>query len=122
MQEVQLDSKVKLLDSPGMVLASGNMTDASVALRNAVRVDALDDPVTPVQAILQRYKRQFCLNINVTKHCSPVLMNSQLSYLVTVLVLLYLGLEQYLLTFEAVSLFFELCFCLSRFILIQSKA
>ena len=92
MQEVQLDSKVKLLDSPGMVLASGNMTDASVALRNAVRVDALDDPVTPVQAILQRYKRQFCLNINVTerKHCSPVLMNSQLSYLVTVLVLLYL--------------------------------
>ena len=59
MQEVQLDSKVKLLDSPGMVLASGNMTDASVALRNAVRVDALDDPVTPVQAILQRYKASF---------------------------------------------------------------
>ena len=55
MQEVQLDSKVKLLDSPGMVLASGNMTDSSVALRNAVRVDCLDDPVTPVQAILQRW-------------------------------------------------------------------
>ena len=97
MQEVQLDSKVKLLDSPGMVLASGNMTDASVALRNAVRVDALDDPVTPVQAILQRYKRQLCLNINVTKHCSPVTRR----------------FKQYLLTFEAVSLFFESCFCLS---------
>ena len=103
MQEVQLDSKVKLLDSPGMVLASGNMTDASVALRNAVRVDALDDPVTPVQAILQRYKRQLCLNINVTKHCSPVLMNSQLSYLVTVLVLLYLGLDK---TIQAIPLNF----------------
>ena len=105
MQEVQLDSKVKLLDSPGMVLASGNMTDASVALRNAVRVDALDDPVTPVQAILQRYKRQFCLNINVTKrkHCSPVLMNSQLSYLVMVLILLYLGLDK---TIQAIPLNF----------------
>ena len=59
MQEVQLDSKVKLLDSPGMVLASGNMTDSSVALRNAVRVDCLDDPVTPVQAILQRWRIVF---------------------------------------------------------------
>ena len=37
MQEVQLDSKVKLLDSPGVVLASGLKTDASVALRNAIR-------------------------------------------------------------------------------------
>ena len=38
MQEVQLDSKVKLLDSPGVVLASGDMkSDASVALRNAIR-------------------------------------------------------------------------------------
>jgi len=68
MQEVQLDSKVKLLDSPGMVLASGNMTDASVALRNAVRVDGLDDPVTPVQAILQRCpKQQMMLQYNVSE-------------------------------------------------------
>jgi len=67
MQEVQLDSKVKLLDSPGMVLASGNMTDSSVALRNAVRVDCLDDPVTPVQAILQRCpKQQLMLQYNVS--------------------------------------------------------
>ena len=39
MQEVQLDSKVKLLDSPGLVMAGGNRNDASVALRNAVKVD-----------------------------------------------------------------------------------
>merc|ERR1712198_260844 len=38
MQEVQLDSKIKLLGSPGLVLASGNMSDASVALRNASKV------------------------------------------------------------------------------------
>ena len=41
MQEVQLDSKVKLLDCPGLVMAGGNRTDASVALRNAVKVGVM---------------------------------------------------------------------------------
>merc|ERR1711872_583425 len=57
MQEIQLDSKIKLLDSPGLVLASGNMSDATVALRNAVKVETLEDPVTPVVAILGRVPR-----------------------------------------------------------------
>merc|ERR1711936_361139 len=54
---IQLDSKIKLLDSPGLVLASGNMSDASVALRNAMKVETLDDPITPVVAILGRVPR-----------------------------------------------------------------
>merc|ERR1719495_1946578 len=58
MQEVQLDSKIKLLDSPGLVLASGSMSDASVALRNAIKVETLEDPVTPVVAIIGRVPRQ----------------------------------------------------------------
>ena len=58
MQEVQLDSKVKLLDCPGMVLASGNMTDSSVALRNAIKIESLADPITPVVAIMGRVPRQ----------------------------------------------------------------
>jgi nuclear GTP-binding protein len=58
MQEVTLDSKIKLLDCPGMVLASGNMTDASVALKNAIKVESLADPVTPVVAIMGRVPRQ----------------------------------------------------------------
>jgi len=57
MQEIQLDSKIKLLDCPGLVLASGNMSDASVALRNAMKVETLDDPITPVVAILGRVPR-----------------------------------------------------------------
>jgi len=57
-QEVSLDSKIKLLDSPGMVLASGNMSDASVALRNAIKIETLVDPITPVIAILSRVPRQ----------------------------------------------------------------
>ena len=54
MQEVQLDKKVKLLDSPGLVMAGGNRNDAGVALRNAVRTESIEDPVTPVIAILAR--------------------------------------------------------------------
>ena len=43
MQGVQVDSKVKLHDCRGMrmVLASGNMTDSSVALRNAIKIENL---------------------------------------------------------------------------------
>lgn len=55
MQEVQLDSKIKLLDSPGIVFTnSSSNTDASAALKNAVRVESLTDPMTPAAAILQR--------------------------------------------------------------------
>lgn len=56
MQEVQLDSKIKLLDSPGIVFASGS--DSSACLRNAVKVSALEDPIVPANAILQRVTKQ----------------------------------------------------------------
>lgn len=61
MQEVQLDSKVKLLDSPGLVMAGGNRNDASVALRNAVKVQFSD-----FSALSQKYfnivkRKKFCL-------------------------------------------------------------
>lgn len=61
MQVVQLDSKIKLLDSPGIVFASsssGAHSDAVIALKNAVRTDALSDPIIPATAILQRAKKQ----------------------------------------------------------------
>lgn len=71
MQEVLLDSKIKLLDSPGMILASGNMSDAGVALRNAIKVDTMDDPLTPVRAILQRcHKQQMMLHYHITDYSS----------------------------------------------------
>lgn len=54
MQTVQLDSKIKILDSPGIVFHSGPESDSSVALKNAVRVGSLKDPITPANAILQR--------------------------------------------------------------------
>ena len=41
-----------------MVLASGDMSNSSVALRNAIKVETLEDPVTPVEAILKRCPKQ----------------------------------------------------------------
>jgi nuclear GTP-binding protein len=37
MQEVHLDKHIKLLDSPGIVMATGN-SDTAVILRNCVKV------------------------------------------------------------------------------------
>jgi len=76
MQEVQLDKKVSLLDCPGLVMAGGHKTDAGVALRNAMKVEKLDDPVTPVIAILGRVPRQHIMmqyNITHFKDCSEFL-------------------------------------------------
>lgn len=60
MQEVQLDSKIKLLDSPGIVFANsdGKSDATSVALKNAVKIQALKDPFTPATAILKRISRE----------------------------------------------------------------
>eukprot|EP01023_Acetabularia_acetabulum_P068243 TRINITY_DN9626_c0_g1_i2.p1 TRINITY_DN9626_c0_g1~~TRINITY_DN9626_c0_g1_i2.p1 ORF type:complete len:520 (-),score=109.44 TRINITY_DN9626_c0_g1_i2:269-1615(-) len=49
-QEVQLDKNVQLLDSPGIVFQDG----AGAVLRNAVAIDKLDDPITPVFQIVEK--------------------------------------------------------------------
>ncbi|KAE9555061.1 hypothetical protein FO519_001722 [Halicephalobus sp. NKZ332] len=55
LQEVQLDKHIRLIDSPGVVLASKEQFDpVEIALKNALRVEALDDPISPVVAILRR--------------------------------------------------------------------
>lgn len=57
MQEVQLDKNVRLLDSPGIVMASGDENSAQNILRNAVKVETIADPTAPVEVILSRCKR-----------------------------------------------------------------
>eukprot|EP00911_Craspedida_sp_UC1_P002670 UC1_evm4s1960 len=51
-QEVALDKHVKLIDSPGIVMARG--TDVELVLRNCVKLEQIGDPVAPVEAILER--------------------------------------------------------------------
>ncbi|XP_044856315.1 guanine nucleotide-binding protein-like 3-like protein isoform X1 [Mauremys mutica] len=57
LQEVQLDRHVKLLDCPGLVLATA-ATDAALVLRSCLKVEQVADPVTPVDAILRRCSKE----------------------------------------------------------------
>lgn len=65
MQAVQLDSKIKLLDSPGIVFVSSDekSDDTFIALKNAVKIRALKDPFTPASAILKRISRQEIMDL-----------------------------------------------------------
>merc|ERR1712137_1059231 len=55
MQEVHLDKKVKLLDCPGIVFATGTEDNmGEIMLRNCVKVEKIPDPVQPVEAILRK--------------------------------------------------------------------
>uniref|UniRef100_A0A9J7YI12 G protein nucleolar 3 like n=1 Tax=Cyprinus carpio carpio TaxID=630221 RepID=A0A9J7YI12_CYPCA len=53
LQEVHLDKHIKLLDCPGIVMATST-SDAAMILRNCVKIEQLVDPVPPVEAILRR--------------------------------------------------------------------
>ncbi|XP_067950471.1 guanine nucleotide-binding protein-like 3 homolog [Watersipora subatra] len=66
MQEVQLDKNVRLLDCPGIVMASGDEVSAHTILRNAVKVEQVVDPVVPVELILQRSRKdQMMMQYNI---------------------------------------------------------
>lgn len=56
LQEIQLDSKIKLLDSPGIVFAAGN--DVNAILKNAVSVSQIEDPLPPATAILLKASKE----------------------------------------------------------------
>mmetsp|Transcript_58465 Transcript_58465/g.148199 ORF Transcript_58465/g.148199 Transcript_58465/m.148199 type:complete len:474 (-) Transcript_58465:68-1489(-) len=60
-QEVKLDSKVTLIDSPGIVF-EGSSEDPSVVLRNVVRVEHVPDPVGVVDAMVRKAPRQALLS------------------------------------------------------------
>ncbi|KAJ1721655.1 nuclear GTP-binding protein nug1 [Coemansia erecta] len=64
-QEIQLDSKLKLLDCPGIVFNSPVKSQkldktavAEMMLRNCVKVELLDDPIAPVELIISRCNPQ----------------------------------------------------------------
>ncbi|XP_026465512.1 guanine nucleotide-binding protein-like 3 homolog [Ctenocephalides felis] len=73
MQEVQLDTKIKLLDSPGIVFADSNKSnDSSIALKNALSIGSLKDPFTPANAILQRAdKKMLCNLYDIVEFSTP---------------------------------------------------
>ncbi|CAN9512473.1 unnamed protein product [Ophioblennius macclurei] len=72
LQEVHLDKHIKLLDCPGIVMATST-TDAAMILRNCVKIEQLVDPLPPVEAILRRCnKAQIMEHYGVTDfHTGP---------------------------------------------------
>ncbi|KAJ1310390.1 hypothetical protein OPQ81_007128 [Rhizoctonia solani] len=54
LQEVALDRGLKLLDSPGVVWEDVQPDPAQRSLRNVLRVEAINDPVSAVEAIIER--------------------------------------------------------------------
>ncbi|CAJ0606935.1 unnamed protein product [Cylicocyclus nassatus] len=61
-QEIEIDKHIRLIDSPGVVLLGANDLDpVEVALKNAIRVDSLMDPVAPVYAILRRCSKEMLM-------------------------------------------------------------
>lgn len=73
MQEVQLDTKIKLIDSPGIVFADSNKSnDSSIALKNALNITSLKDPFLPANAILQRAdKKMLCKLYDIVEFSTP---------------------------------------------------
>ncbi|KAL0978618.1 hypothetical protein UPYG_G00172940 [Umbra pygmaea] len=57
LQEIHLDKHIKLLDCPGIVMATST-TDAAMILRNCVKIEQLVDPLPPVEAILRRCNKK----------------------------------------------------------------
>lgn len=54
LQPIQLDSKVKLIDSPGVLFLDNEENDSSLVLRNCVNVAQVDDPIGSVRTLLEK--------------------------------------------------------------------
>jgi nuclear GTP-binding protein len=57
MQEVVLDTNIRLLDCPGIIF-SDETNEIEAALRNSIDIKQLKDRITPVQAILNKVPKE----------------------------------------------------------------
>ncbi|OMJ68927.1 hypothetical protein SteCoe_33492 [Stentor coeruleus] len=55
-QEVEIESNIKILDCPGIVFDTS--FDPDMVLRNVVKIDMVDDFLRPVQRILEKVSRE----------------------------------------------------------------
>jgi nuclear GTP-binding protein len=61
LQEIEIDSKVKVIDSPGVILC--NESESVLVLRNMANPSEVKDPITPIGAILERANKIQLMNI-----------------------------------------------------------
>lgn len=63
MQSINLDKHIKLLDCPGVIFAKNSLdkdnqqSSSVLALRNVIKIESLADPVLPIEALLNRVRR-----------------------------------------------------------------
>ncbi|KAJ9059655.1 nuclear GTP-binding protein nug1 [Entomophthora muscae] len=61
-QEIHLDAKLKLLDCPGIVFGGDSKSGAGdVLLRNCIKVELLDDPISAVDYLLNKTKWHYVM-------------------------------------------------------------
>ncbi|KAJ9475198.1 Nucleolar GTP-binding protein 2 [Pseudozyma hubeiensis] len=73
LQSIMLDKSIRLIDCPGIVFSDPDHSSSSpeetlirrqsALLRNVVKVELVEDPITPVEAILARVPREELLEI-----------------------------------------------------------
>lgn len=61
LQEIEIDSKVKIIDSPGVILS--NDSEGLLVLRNQINPLDVKDPIAPIAAILERVSKTQLMNI-----------------------------------------------------------
>lgn len=77
-QTISLDKHIKLLDSPGVVFAKNIIIDGDqqmssiLALRNAIKIETLSDPILPIEALLNRINRQDLMTFYRLTHFDTV--------------------------------------------------
>ena len=63
MQEVEVTSRIRILDCPGVVPSSGSEITPSMVLRNSIKIELLDDPVKPVSFIIDKVPKEQLVNV-----------------------------------------------------------
>lgn len=58
MQQIEVTSRIRILDCPGVVPLSGTEITPSMVLRNSIKIELLDDPVKPVAYILDKVPKE----------------------------------------------------------------
>ncbi|UYV61357.1 GNL3L [Cordylochernes scorpioides] len=79
LQTVSLEKNISIVDSPGVVMVPG-ATDAGAILRNALRIETIQDPIIPATYVVQRAGReQMALHYQVRAFSSPTELFLQLA-------------------------------------------
>jgi nuclear GTP-binding protein len=61
-QQVYLDNNITLMDCPGVIL-DDEVEESEAALRNAIKIDQLQDPVGVIEALLKKVKKEQLMEI-----------------------------------------------------------